>query len=313
MLSVFRVLAVSVTIVIALCVGSCGDSDKSTGTTGDNNDPRYLLMRGMVDSVIIPIANGFVSDGVEKGDGLDSSDLGADNYLGKRAAVQDDSMSIIYYPFTGWWVAYLSLTEESDGKRSSLILRDSLQFKNAQGHIQIIPNDSTDFFTDIVRLHPLEYSDNTTTVSVFTRSYLTFDNLQSAVLTVNGVFNLTLFGIGLEGIDTTGELVDGRVAVDYVIDDLTVPVPEEGETACPTSGVLTFTATENFSSQLGGGPAQDITWSVRITIDDEATYRVQITLGSTTYPEYTILNPCDLSVDLGKRAPEEMKRLTKKL
>lgn len=300
-------------VVSALLVNSCGDSDKTTGTIGDNNDPQYLKVQEMVDSVMIPIASGFVTSGMAKEDGLDSSDFDSGDLLGKRVATQNDSASIVYHPLSGWWVAYLHLSESTADGDATLTLRDSLQYRDTQGRVQMIPGDSTDFFTDIVRLNPLEFSDSVTSISVFTRSAMTFADLQSSIVTVAGVFHLTLNGTGLTSIDTTGGLVNGRVAADYVIDEVTIPKPSEGETACPTSGVLTFTVTENLTTQIGGGAAEDIVWSVRITIVDESTYRVKVTLGAMQFEEYTILDPCERTLVLDKRSTKDLKHLARSL
>jgi hypothetical protein len=292
-----------------LLIGSCGDSDKSTGSVGDINDPKYVMVQDIIDSIMIPLATGFVTSGIEKSDGLDSTDYGAGDLLGKSAATFGDSVNIMYYPLTGWWVSYLHTIDTTEAGIGTLTMRDSLQFRDVRGRVQMLPSDSTDFFTDIVRLNPLELVDDTTSVSIYTRSAMTYDNLQSEVLTVDGVFNLTLSGVGLKYIDTTGGLVDGRIAVDFVIDQVTVPKPEEGETACPSGGVLTFTVTENLTTQIGGGTPQDIVWSVRITMVDENTYRVKVKLGALEFDEYTILDPCERTFVLEKRLAACLKGL----
>lgn len=266
-------------LALALLI-SCSD-DKGNNGDGEELQAQYVQMKVMTDQTIIPLATMLLGQGMSRLDGVSEDDYG----LGKAAAPESDSIFVTYHFLSGWWEAfYATSSEAGEDPSSELIIRDSLQFRSVTGANQIEPNDSTDFVHDIPSLMLSWASDSANfAYDFFARNDLVYDDLQSDVATIDGPMSVQMH---IE-IDTLGKQIAGDVQVTLLTEDLRMPIAVDDD-ICPLSGVITYTLTENLTSQFVGDETRNTTWSVRITIVDTDTYLIKIWAGNIEFAEYQL-------------------------
>ena len=261
---------------------SCSD-DKGTENNKDLIQAQYIPMKAMTDQTVIPLATAFVEAGMGRLDGVSAGDLG----LGKAAAPDDDSIMIVYHPLSGWWEGYFATQSDPEGDPyTELVVRDSIQFKSISGNNQFEPNDSTDYVHDIPSLQlSIDNDSLNTTLDIFSRNDMIYDDLQSDTATIDGPMSMVLS----MGIDTLGKSISSTISATLLFEDLQIPIPETaGAHVCPLSGVITYTLVENLTSQLVSDETINTTWSIRITIVDSETYLVKISAGNIVFDEYQL-------------------------
>lgn len=290
LLPIFLILTVAATLAF---VTSCSD-DKGNN---DNNNEVTQAQAMVIDSLneqMLPIAIMAISAGLGRMDGVTEDDYVIG--LKKAASPDHDSVFLTYHTETGWWDAYVIYESDEDGGDSlqSLSIRDSLQFRNLAGDFQMEPNDSTDYFRNKSRFNVTIDNYNTEgAVSLTTRSDLTYADLQSTEVNVDGAMSLTIAFEDIPNEEGTGT-ISGSMTISMDVDELNLPVPETpGDLVCPQAGVLTYTLTENFSSQEVKGENQTVTWTITITISDQDTYQIELEAEGQTFTMDPIEGVCN--------------------
>jgi hypothetical protein len=268
-----------------LLVGCGDDSSTDSGSNsqlGDPNDPEFQAIQANIESMV-GLGAELIDFGTARVDGFDSTDFFELN-LGKRSAVTDTSITVLYSP-DGWWIATFAASEYSDGFTMNIEVYDSLRYQNLSGVAQMIPDETTNSFAERTRVE-FAVDGDSAEVDMLSYAGLEFTNLQSPVVDVNGDISLAMSG------EFVGDSVSGNLymSISYTLVDVSVPVSGE---SCPTGGVISFSVTENLTSLLLGEGTASITWSARVTVVDQNTYRVKVDMGDTSWAEYTLTDVCN--------------------
>lgn len=209
-----------------------------------------------------------------------------------------DEIDIHYDIERGWWFAVIDLSEDFDSAgasfSASLSIRDSIRFDNSTtGTPSIEPNEQTDRFqhgTSITVGLELVFSDLENDVaidfSIDGQSAATVTGLNSANAVVNGSSSLAL------GIDAAGSVEDtesletmefdiqGDLDLTALVDDLLIPLDEDDQPECPTSGSVEAGLGINLSVLFGdeSGTAEG-DWSITIDMLGDGFGHVEIQSG----------------------------------
>ncbi len=287
----FRHLAAIIAAAASLTiVTSCSDKEKIT-VPGPDMEAQYLQVQELNES-IVPLTSYLLTSGLNRTDGVEDGDYGYDLELGKAAAPQTDSVFVVYHALSGWWEGYFATQSlESSRPYYDVNWRDSIQFKNTSAENQFLPDESTDFVHGIARVGIEHISEDDVPTEFGWRSDVRYDNLTAETIVVDGEIRLEVSTT----IDTLGKTIEGTAIVVLETDDLAIakPISESGS-ACAVSGSVSYSLTENVSSQFIGDQIVFTTWSVEVTVLDQQTYRVKVRAGNIEFDEYEMTIDCSL-------------------
>ncbi len=301
----FRPLVAIIAAVASLAIiSSCSEKEKITVPDPDL-DEQYLQVQELNES-IVPLASYLLTSGLNRTDGVEDGDYGYDLELGKAATPDHDSVFVIYHALSGWWEGFFSThSEHGVLPFHDVHWRDSIQFKNTSGATQFLPDETTDFVHGIARVDIEHISEDEIPTDFGWRSDVRYDNLTDQTIIVDGEIRLEVS----TAIDTLGKIIEGTAIVVLETDDLAIakPVAESG-TACAVSGSVSYSLTENVSSQFIGDQVVFTTWSVEVTVLDQQTYRVKVRAGNIEFDEYEMTIDCSLGAATMVDAVEHVAR-----
>jgi hypothetical protein len=271
-------------------VSSCSEKEKVT-VPGPDMEEQYLQVQELNES-IVPLASYLLTSGLNRTDGVEDGDYGYDLELGKAASPDHDSVFVVYHALSGWWEGFFSThSSHEELPFYDVHWRDSIQFRSTTGATQFLPDETTDFVHGIARVEIEHISEDEIPTDFGWRSDVRYDDLTEETIVVDGEIRLEVSTT----IDTLGKTIEGTAIVVLETDDLAIAKPiSEAGTACAVSGSVTYSLTENVSSQFIGDQVVFTTWSVDVTVLDQQTYRVKVRAGNIEFDEYEMSIDCSL-------------------
>lgn len=174
----------------------------------------------------------------------------------RQAAVEAESVTVVYDDAVGWWFIDASITFDYDSAGTSfnlsMSLRDSVRFETAAGTPMRDPGPTTDGFR-----HGLDFS-LTADVGVSDEVFGNIDfnaglvlessvdvtGLSTGIANINGATTLDAdLNLDADLPDSTGQgtqhfAVGGTLGMDASMTNIQVVIPQDPDEACPSSGSM---------------------------------------------------------------------------